>query len=283
VLLAVGRDASTSAAQVFGDAMAASPIAAAGSSSSSSSSSSGGAAGEQQLLLALVASAADGSSMRVSLVDAATGTEAEAADVPVPPPAYPVAGPPAHVVAVWLDASRRGSSSGGTGAAALHGCRLLVLWSDDQLSFVEGGQQVWMREEGLASGVTSLMVDLPAARAADKAAAAAAAAAGDTGADSASSASTTAALKQGGGVLGLVRDREVFKRWARLQVLSVLIQFKLNTGPEREEFLQLRQSLRCERAHGYKGTLVRACVACQFFILRCSQHAPLRRLVNALH
>ena len=33
----------------------------------------------------------------------------------------------------------------------------------------------------------------------------------------------------GGGVLGLLQDKDALKQWVRLQVLSVLIQFKLNT------------------------------------------------------
>jgi hypothetical protein len=44
--------------------------------------------------------------------------------------------------------------------------------------------------------------------------------------------------------LGLLRDNDKLKRWVRLQVLSVLVQFKLSSPQEHEEFLALRQALR---------------------------------------
>jgi hypothetical protein len=108
----------------------------------------------------------------------------------------------------------------------------LLLWSDDQLTLVSGGEVTWTREEALAAGTINLFIDLPAAR--RTAAAAAADAAGSSPAASAASA----------GLLGLLRDNQKLKRWVRLQVLSVLVQFKLSSQPEQDEFLQLRQALR---------------------------------------
>lgn len=238
-LIGVAQDGSASLVKLFADAAAASPAAALAAASSSSGAG----------LLALASSAEDGSSIRLQLADASSGEVVEAAEVAVPPPAYPTAGLPAHVVGVWLDASKR-KQQASSSSSTLAGCRLLVLWSDDRLSFIERGEEAWAREEALAAGTSSLMVDLPAARA-DQAS--------DADADADSASTAAAGSKKGGGVLGLLQDKDAFKQWVRLQVLSVLIQFKLNTDPEREEFLQLRQALRCGGGWGWHVAWRAAC------------------------
>jgi hypothetical protein len=189
------------------------------------SSSSDGA------VMGLVSASSDASSLSIKLVSAADGAEFGTAVVQMPAPSYPVSGPAATVVAAWLDASKckaSGSSKGG----ALSGCRLLVLWSDDQLTYVEDGEVAWSREEALATGSSSLISELPTAKAA----------AGGADAEDSSSGSSSGSSK--GGLLGLLQDKERMKQWVRLQVLGVYVQFKLNTDAEKEEFYQLRQALR---------------------------------------
>jgi hypothetical protein len=129
--------------------------------------------------------------------------------------------------------------------------RLLLLWSDDSLTFVEDGEVVWGREEALASVSSSLLVELPTG----KAAAPKGAAASDDDGSSGSSGGSK------GGLLGFLQDRDRLRSWVRLQMLSVLVQFKLNTDAERGEFDSLRQQLRCVSivcgvgggVHGAKG------------------------------
>lgn len=166
----------------------------------------------------------------MQLLDTASGDIVERANVALPAAAHPTSGPAPRVVAAWLDASKR-KGAAAAGGSVLQGCRLLLLWSDDQITLVSGGEVSWTREEALASGTSNLFIDLPAAR---RAAAAAADAAGSSPQASAASA----------GLLGLLRDNEKLKRWVRLQVLSVLVQFKLSSVQEQEEFLTLRQALR---------------------------------------
>jgi hypothetical protein len=189
------------------------------------SSSSDGA------VMGLVSASPDASSLSIKLVSAADGAELETADVQVPAPSHPVSGPAATVVAAWLDASKRKASSSSKGGA-LTGCRLLILWSDDQLIYVEDGEVAWSREEALATGSSSLIAELPTAKAA----------AGGPEAEDSSSGSSSGSSK--GGLLGLLQDKERMKQWVRLQVLGVYVQFKLNTDAEKEEFHQLRQALR---------------------------------------
>lgn len=207
---------------------AAAPAATAGTSSSSGSSA-------RDAILAVVAASADASSLRVQLLSAASGEQLKQAELQLPAPAYPVSGPAATVVAAWLDASKRkdtpSSSSSSTGGV-LAGCRLLVLWSDDQLTYVEDGGVMWSREEALASGSSSLISELPSAKGAVR---------GGDGQDSSRSSGGGGGK---GGLLGLLQDQDRLKQWVRLQVLGVYVQFKLNTDAEKEEFYALRQALR---------------------------------------
>lgn len=233
-LISVGGHGTAALTRWFAGAMAASPV----------------PSGNSGQLIALASSSADASSINVQLVDAVTGAEVETADVAVAAAGYPTTGPAARIVSVWLDASKRSdASASGSGSSALAGCRLLVLWSDDKVSYVEQGTEAWAREEALASGSSTLMIDLPAALApAD-------------GSTSDGGASIAGPKKQQG-VLGLLQDREALKQWVRLQVLSVLIQFRLNSDAEKEEFLHLRSALRCvgwqgEWAHTLVGAVVR--------------------------
>ncbi|WIA18351.1 hypothetical protein OEZ85_009816 [Tetradesmus obliquus] len=202
------------------------PAAAAASLAAATAASEGSPAAS---LVALAASSPDASSVIVQLLDTASGDIVERANVALPAAAHPTSGPAPRVVAAWLDASKR-KGAAAAGGSVLQGCRLLLLWSDDQITLVSGGEVSWTREEALASGTSNLFIDLPAAR---RAAAAAADAAGSSPQASAASA----------GLLGLLRDNEKLKRWVRLQVLSVLVQFKLSSVQEQEEFLTLRQAL----------------------------------------
>jgi hypothetical protein len=207
----------------FPEAAAVSPAAATAASEGSPAAS----------LLALASSNTDGSSVTVQLLDASSGDKVETATVAVPAAANPTSGPAPRVVAAWLDASKRNGAAAASGSNALQGCRLLLLWSDDQITFASGGEVVWSREEALASVNSNLFIDLPAARRA-----AVAAAAGSAGGSPPAPAAASA------GLLGLLRDKDKLKRYVRLQVLSVLVQFKLSSQQEQEEFLQLRQALR---------------------------------------
>jgi hypothetical protein len=209
---------------------AAAPAATAGTSSSSSSAS--------DAILGVVAASADASSLNIQLLSAASVEQLETAELQLPAPTYPLSGPAATVVAAWLDSSKRKdtpSSSSSSSSGVLSGCRLLVLWSDDQLTYVEDGEVVWSREEALASVSSNLISELPSAKATLSS--------GDEQDDSSSSSSTTSSSGKGG-LLGLLQDRERLKQWVRLQVLGVYVQFKLNTDAEKEEFYALRQALR---------------------------------------
>jgi hypothetical protein len=138
------------------------------------------------------------------------------------------------VVAAWLDASKRKDTAGGSSSSgALSGCRLLVQWSDDQLTYIEDGAVAWSREEALASTTSNLIVELPTAKAVQGAGA---------GDDEGSSSSGSGSSK--GGLLSFLQDKERLKQWMRLQLLSVYVQFKLDKDREKEEFYQLRQALR---------------------------------------
>lgn len=210
------------------DAMAVAPAAATAASFSSTDETrnqgteAGTGSTAARSVLAVVSSSADGDSVTVQLLDAVSWTIVETSTVAVPAAAYPTSGPAPRVVAAWLDAHKyRGPDS--SKAGALKGCQLVLLWSDDQLSYVSGRQLLWSREEALAASISNLIIDLPAARQA-----------------------AAAAGQQGGaaGLLGLLQDQAKLKRWVRLQVLSVLVQFKLSTQQEQEEFLVLRQELR---------------------------------------
>lgn len=174
--------------------------------------------------LTALASGTDSSSVTVELLDTKSGDVLGSSNLEVPVPAYTRSGPAPSITAVWLDAQKCGkaaSSSGKNSKPLLKACQLVLLWSDDQLSFVANSSITWNREEALASTQSSIMIDLPAARAA-------AAQAGSSR----------------GGLLGLLQDQQRLKRWVRLQVLSVLVQFKLNHDHEKEEFYELRQALR---------------------------------------
>jgi hypothetical protein len=219
----------------FPDAAAAAPAAATAASEGTPATS----------LIALATSAPDASSVTVQLVDTASGSIVETAHVAVPVAAHPTSGPAPHVVAAWLDAGKRNGAA--AGSSALQGCRLLLLWSDDQITLVSAGKVAWTREEALGAGTSNLFIDLPAAR---RAAATAADSAGTSPPASAASA----------GLLGLLRDNEKLKRWVRLQVLSVLVQFKLSSQQEQEEFLQLRQALRWVAAAAFLA--LRVCTVC---------------------
>lgn len=182
-------------------------------------------------IMGLVTASPDASRLQVKLLSAATGEELSAADLAVPAPAHPTSGPAPTVTAAWLAASDDSKAiCGSSKSSGLAGCQLLVLWSDDQLTYVEGGKVTWSREEALATVSSSLLVELPSAKAA--------AGSNDEEGSSSSGSSSKA------GLLGLLQDKERVQQWMRLQVLGVLVQFKLNTDAEKEEFYQLRQTLR---------------------------------------
>lgn len=218
--------------------------AAAAAATSLSSDSSGESTAEPMLLLA--SSSSDGTSVSLQLVDAATASEVDSSTLPLPAAPYIQSGPPPKLVGAWLDTSKLLIKPGGslqrtTAGGLLKRCQALLLWSDHQIVFVSNNTAQWTREEGLASGSSSVVVELPSVKG-DKAAAGAAG--GAAGGASGVSAAAGGSSSSRGGVWGLLADSSKFKRWVRLQVLSVLVQFKLNTQPEKEEFLDLRQELR---------------------------------------
>jgi len=229
-LISVGSDGSMQQVHWSAGHVAAAPAA------SIDSSSNGG--GD---IVGLVTASADGSSLQVKLLSAATGEEVAAADLAVPAPAHLTSGPAPTVTAAWLAASGDSKAvCGSSKGAGLAGCQLLVLWSDDQLSFIGDGKVTWSREEALATVSSSLLVELPSAKAA-------AGSSDDEGSSSSGSSSKA-------GLLGLLQDKERVQRWMRLQVLGVLVQFKLNTDAEKEEFYQLRQTLRYSRETQHTAT-----------------------------
>eukprot|EP00879_Flechtneria_rotunda_P012472 GHRR01013024.1.p1 GENE.GHRR01013024.1~~GHRR01013024.1.p1 ORF type:complete len:683 (+),score=278.61 GHRR01013024.1:59-2050(+) len=167
----------------------------------------------------------------LKLLDPGSNTVLDTLEVSMPAAAYPQSGPAPGVVAAWLDASKYKPASS-SDKSGLHGCQVLLLWSDDQVTLVSESTVQWNREEALASGTSSMMIDLPAAHA-DKLSQSTA---GDAAAAAAQS-------RPASGLLGLLQDKEWLQRWVRLQVLSVMVQFHICSEIEKAEYYELRHAL----------------------------------------
>lgn len=174
-------------------------------------------------LLALASTTADQHAF-VQLLDTSSGQLSAATTLQLPAVPYPQSGPSHRVSAVWLNADKCRAAAADSEMKLTKGCQLVLLWSDDQLSFVSNQTVTWTREEALAAGTSSTIIDLPAAISA--------------------AASSQQQGSSKGGLIGLLQDKEKLKRWVRLQVLSVLVQFKLNHAEEAVEYHELRQALR---------------------------------------
>lgn len=170
-----------------------------------------------------LASAKDGS-VSIQFVDTKSGEILKRSTVNQPASTYPASGVTPHVTAVWFDHHKCIKSDSSSRSSSVSSkCQIVISCSDGQLSFIANNTVTWSREEALASTQTSLVIDLPAAAAA---------------------AAVQAGSSSRGGLLGLLQDREKLKRWVRLQVLAVLVQFKLNHEHEKAEHFELRQELR---------------------------------------
>jgi hypothetical protein len=154
-------------------------------------------------------------------VNLATGASAAATALPLPSSPHPVHGPAPSVRAAFPAAK-----GGGPG---------LVVWSDHTLSLTNGSQIAWSREEALASVVSTLFIDLPAAK-------------GSAGNGGGGGGTAAAAPPQERGAAP-----EALRQWVRLQVLAVLVQFKLASEADQSEFLRLREALKWAAAGAAGG------------------------------
>ena len=180
-----------------------------------------------------------GAAVAVREVDAVTGAERAKFAVPPPTAPYPVHGP-APAVRAAFPAARAGAG-GAAGARPV-----LIVWSDHTLSLAAAGgagdgaevaKLAWSREEALASIHSTLFIDLPAAKGAALGAKGGAAAKGigEPAAAAADAAAAAAAAPAQGDAL---------KQWLRVQLLAVMVQFKLGGDAEEAELLRLRAALR---------------------------------------
>lgn len=151
-------------------------------------------------------------------VDTSTGAPLSTSALVPPSPGHPVHGPPATIKASFPAASKpdpKGHPSPLT----------LLVWSDHMLSLERGGNIIWSREEALAGVVSTVFIDLPAAKGA--------------GAGEGVGVGRAAG---GGGSGGLIPDG--MKAWWRMQALAVLVQFKMGTEDDKTELMRLRGELR---------------------------------------
>jgi hypothetical protein len=170
-------------------------------------------------------------SVEVSVVDVATGKQAQKlAATGIKQEMHPGSAKPALGQLFLLARAAGGKAEPGHEELAAVG-----VLTDHQLLMVGKKGLLWKREEALGGVHRSLMVDLPARRFA-------AAAQDGAAADGASKPPPSLAARLLQQVFGV--DLEQLQRWARLQTLTALVQFKLNSQEEQDELLQLRQELR---------------------------------------
>ena len=209
----------------------------------------GGEGGTARLALASTSTSSSSSQASLSLqtISLPSGDELSVETIPFSDLQHLIEGPAAAVKKVFLQCPKRSGTS----------CTAVVTLADHQLLLVKDGAVQWVREEALASLTRTVFMDLPAKGGG-----------GSTGASrglEGQQQGTGAAAGGGGGgedgvqqeggergvgeqrawwasVLGV--DEGQVKRWVRLQLLSVLVQFKMNTEAEKMELFELRQALR---------------------------------------
>jgi hypothetical protein len=206
-----------------------------------------GGVGTSRLALAGTSSSSSSeASLHLQTISLPSGDEISSEAIAVPKPQYPTEGPVPAVQKVFLQCPKRGGTN----------CSAVVTLADQQVLLIREGKVQWAREECLASLKRTAFMDLPAKRAVGSSGSSRglegqqgtrAAAGGGGGGRSTGQkeGGDNAVVKQDSwwaDILGV--DEGQFKRWVRLQMLSVLVQFKLNTETEKMELFELRQALR---------------------------------------